>query len=203
MPLELPPGLHGNERQVEYRWVLSKLEPNTSVLDVGTVAPPIMSGYPEFVFHVTRRLGCRYVTLDTMPGANILADIREVELPDQSFDQVVCISTLEHITIRPADALKNMVRIGRRVLVTMPFGLDHEMPWGFNYGLDRFEDLITKTGLGVASLVEFFKIAETEFYRHGLQGWESCPFQDLRSTPYWASGSDGASGIVCFEVKHA
>lgn len=176
-----------HERVVEYPWVISKLTPGASVLDVGTVAPPILGGYEQFVFQVTRRLGCRYVTLDVMPGANLLGDIREIELPNKSFDFVVAVSTLEHITIRPWDAWRNMTRIGKRVLATLPYGLGHDMPWGFNYGPQRLVALI-----GITDPVK-------TFFGHFDSGWRECEEAELRDRPYWAHGSGGASGVVCLD----
>ncbi len=189
MPLDLPAGRHGNERVIEYNWVLNQIKPNSSVLDIGTVAPPIMSGYPEYVFSLTRRMGCRYTTMDVMPGANLLMDIREAGcLPPKSFDYVVAISTLEHITIRPDAALRNMAHIGKNVLVTMPYGLDHEMTWGFNYGPER-----------LANLLEAADFAPTirEYYAHFPEGWTACKEEQLQHTPYGAYDSE-AAGVVCF-----
>lgn len=188
MPLDLPAGRHGNERVIEYNWVLNQIKPNSSVLDIGTVAPPIMSGYPEYVFNLTRRLGCRYTTMDVMPGANLLLDIRHADLPAKSFDYVVAISTLEHVTLYPESALANMAHIGKNVLVTMPYGLDHEMPWGYNYGRERLLKLWDRAD---------FSPTIAEYYAHLPEGWTACEEKALARTPYGAYDSE-AAGVVCF-----
>jgi hypothetical protein len=190
-PLELPPGKHGNERIVEYSWALTQLEPQTSILDVGTVAPPIMSGYPEFVFSITRRLGCRYTTLDSMPGAHILADMRDVSLPDKSYDVVTCISTLEHISIIPWAALRNMCRIGKKVLVTMPFGLMQAMPWGFQYDKGLLSFLLSRAGVEAHTAV---------YFAYGPEGWAECSAEFLEHRPYASCGASDAAGVVCLEI---
>ena len=190
MPLDLPAGRHGNERVIEYNWVLNQIKSGSSILDIGTVAPPIMSGYPEFVFNLTRRLGCRYTTMDIMPGANLLMDIREAQMPPKCFDYVVAISTLEHITIRPEDALANMAHIGKYVLVTMPYGLDHTMPWGYNYGQRRLQRLWDAA---------IFQPNLVEYYAHLPEGWTGCKPESLENTPYGAYDSE-AAGVVCFGI---
>lgn len=168
---------------------------------MGTVAPPIMSGYPEFVFAVTRRLGCKYLTLDIMPGANIQADIKTADLAAQCFDTVVCISTLEHITTEAWKALWNMLRIGKRVLLTLPFGFAHDMPWGRQYDSAMLAQVLTvafEVGAGKYDIRH--RIIDEAAYQHSWEGWVPCQREDLLRLPYGSNGADGATGVLCLEI---
>jgi hypothetical protein len=147
-----------------------------------------MSGYDAYVFNLTRVLGCRRVTLDLMPGADIRADIARVKLAPKSFDYVIAISTLEHVH-KPVEALENMARIGNEVLVTMPFGFDHSMSWGHQY--DR-ESLV--------ALLSGCTIVEEEYFKYE-NGWHPSTWEELADRPYHAFGAPGAAGIVCLKVR--
>jgi SAM-dependent methyltransferase len=79
---------------------------------------------PEWCFRYTPRPpGLRYVTTDLDPAkADLALDIRALDLPDESFDAIVCSHVLEHVD-RDGEALAELRRVvapGGWVLLMVP-----------------------------------------------------------------------------------
>jgi len=72
---------------------------------------------------------------------DIVSDITEIPLPDQSVDAIMCTEVFEHIP-NPVAALKEfsrLIRPGGYLLVTAPFAsLTHFAPYHFASGLSRY-----------------------------------------------------------------
>lgn len=136
-----------------------------------------------------------YTTLDLITEAQkiptgIVADIRNSGIEDKAFDQVTCISTLEHIE-NPEKALSEMVRIaGEKVLVTMPFGKQEKHPWGVQYDDELLADLLLE-----AKVIEVYR----EFFGY-FGKWWPCRAEDLKDRGYGTEGAPYAAGIVCLEI---
>jgi ubiquinone/menaquinone biosynthesis C-methylase UbiE len=123
-----------------------------------------------------------------MPGSNIKADICDATLESNSFDYVLAISVLEHI-YTPHKALANMVRIGKQVLLTLPFGYHHTMPWGTNYGADEIK-LLTAP----------YQVQEEEYFGY-FDGWTNAVPEQLAGRAYYSGGASDAAGVVCLRLK--
>lgn len=84
---------------------LALLKPNARLCDIGGGG---------------RRIAPGVVTVDIVPGPNvdIVSDIHELQIPDESFDCVFCTGTLEHVR-DPWKAVRELHRILR------PEGLVH------------------------------------------------------------------------------
>ena len=66
---------------------------------------------PEHCFRLEDRLGERHVSADLDPGkGDLQLDIRALDLPDASYDAVICSHVLEHVD-RDRDALAELRRI--------------------------------------------------------------------------------------------
>jgi SAM-dependent methyltransferase len=84
---------------------------------------------PEYALrHRLERLGgVRYVTADLLdPAVDLHLDLTRLDLPDQSFDAVVCSHVLEHVEDDRA-AMRELHRITRRwCLVAVPLDIARE-----------------------------------------------------------------------------
>jgi SAM-dependent methyltransferase len=146
---------------------------------------------PEWCFRYTPRPpDLRYVTTDLDPAKGDLAlDIRALDLPDASFDAIVCSHVLEHVD-RDRDALAELRRVvapGGWVLLMVPQDHDraetYEDPsitdpagrraafWQHDhvrlYGRD-FADRVAAAGFDVEEIVMSEALGSEIAARHGL-----------------------------------
>jgi SAM-dependent methyltransferase len=146
---------------------------------------------PEWCFRYTPRPpDLRYVTTDLDPAKGDLAlDIRALDLPDASFDAIVCSHVLEHVD-RDRDALAELRRVvapGGWVLLMVP--QDHDRAetyedasitdpaarraayWQHDhvrlYGRD-FADRVAAAGFDVQEIVISEALGPEVAARHGL-----------------------------------
>ena len=128
-----------------------------------------------------------------MPGfETVVADARALPFPDASFDQVLLVSTLEHIGAdnevygvegEPDDTgreaalreLRRVLRPSGSLLVTVPLGEPGD------YGWFRQEDVRGWTRLFTAA---GFFVEEQEAYELGEDGWRSAPTFDPAGVVY-------------------
>ena len=72
---------------------------------------------------------------------DIISDITDIPVDDESFDAIMCIEVFEHIT-NPLDALKEFNRIlktGGKLILTAPFNsLTHYAPYHFSTGFTKY-----------------------------------------------------------------
>ena len=92
--LQAPPAT--DERLVEVPWVLSRLRPGR-VLEVGCAfaEPAYLAALVEAA--PGELVGADLVAAEIPGFETVVADVRELPFPDGSFDQVLLVSTLEHI----------------------------------------------------------------------------------------------------------
>jgi SAM-dependent methyltransferase len=63
----------------------------------------------------------RYVTADLRDGLDLKLDIEDIDLPDESFDIVVCSHVLEHVNDRAAlSELHRILRPSGRLILMVP-----------------------------------------------------------------------------------
>jgi FkbM family methyltransferase len=194
---QLPPGLGGgfDERVVEYPWLFSR-RLSGRVLDAGSVLNHR---------HIVERLlpaldGLTIVTLAPEPRAftslgvsYLYDDLRGLPLRDEWFDEVVCLSTLEHVGMdntvygaagpraedpraEAAKALRELLRVvrpGGRVHLSVPFGRREDHGWLRQLDRGDVDDLLAAAGADRH---------EETLFRHTSRGWR-------RSTPARAAGA--------------
>ena len=93
----------GSDRLVEYGWVLSNLGDAQRVLDVGStnsLLPIQLAGMGYNVYSIDKRNYKEYHGLTHPNMKFIQGDIRSTTFPDNFFDLVIAISTIEHIGTR-------------------------------------------------------------------------------------------------------
>jgi 2-polyprenyl-3-methyl-5-hydroxy-6-metoxy-1,4-benzoquinol methylase len=112
-------------RQFEYPWIVKNglFSPNHDVLDVAGGDSPLSGVLAEAGCSVTN-IDISHEKADWVRNPKVkevLGDAQNMPFPDESFDRVVCISSLEHME-DPFTVLKEMQRVlrtGGRMVVTM------------------------------------------------------------------------------------
>lgn len=196
-----------DERVVEIPWVLSRLVPSGRVLEVGYA-------YAEPVYLAgLLRAGVDLVGLDLADRdvegmERITADVRSIPLPDESVDQVLLVSTLEHVGAdntgyglateddagSRADALRELGRVLRprgSLLVTVPLGEPGDHGWFRLDDVRGWTSLFTSAGLFVE---------EQEAYELTESGWRAAPAFDASGVGYGDRGP-AASAVLCTELS--
>jgi SAM-dependent methyltransferase len=203
--LQAPGGT--DERVVEIPWVLSRLVLEGRVLEVGYAYAE-----PVYVAGLLRAgvelVGVDLAERDVEGMERITADVRALPLPDDSVDQVLLVSTLEHVGADntgyglPAeddsgsrgDGLRELGRVLRpkgTLLVTVPLGEPGERGWF------RLDDVGGWTG--VFTSAGFF-VEEQEAYELTEEGWRAAPAFHAEGVGYGDRGP-AASAVLCTELS--
>lgn len=201
---DLPAG-HGrglDERCIEYPWVLANLAPGDGLLlDAGSALNhPWLLDHPALAsraMHIVTLAPEAYSAWQR--GISYLyADLRDLPLRNACYQQIVCVSTLEHVGFDNAhygDAsrpngdplaflealaeLKRVLRPGGSLFLTLPFG-----QWEDLGIAQQFDEALLRT------LVEAFAPArlQEEFFRIHADGWRRVCKEDCRDAAYlrWA-----------------
>ncbi len=186
LPLPKQYGEFLDERVVEYPWFISRVsQGNGKLLDAGSI---LNFGYilqhPKL-----KEKDIAIVTLE--PEANcywqdrisyLFADLRELPLKDDWFDEVVSLSTLEHIGmdnsiyslnpewrekktfdfLKAVSELKRVTKPGGKVYITVPYGKSTDFGWYQQFNaemIDRMMDTFAPD-----------KVIET-YYCYESGGW--------------------------------
>jgi SAM-dependent methyltransferase len=212
-------------RTAEYAWTLNNLvDPPAIVLDVGCI-----TSYLSFAL---LKLGYDVYAIDTRWNANLywepwvnretyklweenrtsnrvkfkLGDIRQTDYPSDFFDQVIAVSTIEHIGLsvydNPPDdvdegdfkAAKEIARIVKprgNVLITVPYGI---LPWKQRGIQARVydDDRLNRLTQGLI-------IVEQKFYGnpngHWIEVSKERAIEINKKTPY------GNEAVVCLKLR--
>jgi len=196
-----------DERVVEIPWALSRLVASGRVLEVGyAYAEPVyLAGLLRAGVEL---VGVDLAERDVEGMEGLTADVRSLPLPDDSVDQALLVSTLEHVGADNSgyglaaeddpgsrvDALKELgrvVRPGGRLLVTVPLGEPGDHGWF------RLDDVAGWTSLftGAGLFVE-----EQEAYALSDEGWRVAPAFDPSGVGYGDRGP-AASAVLCTELS--
>jgi SAM-dependent methyltransferase len=163
-------GVGYDERVVEYPWLFSR-GLRGRVLDAGSVLNHrhVVEAILKEVDDLTiATLAPEPVAFISMAVSYLFADLRELPLRDDWFDEIVCLSTLEHVgmdtavygvdTGRAADpgeeaakALRELLRVvkpGGRVHVSVPFGRSEDLGWLRQLDSAEVDELFDRAGAG-------------------------------------------------------
>lgn len=203
--LQAPPGT--DERVIEIPWVLSRLVPSGRVLEVGYAfaEPAYLAGLVRAGVELA---GVDLAERDVDGLERIVADVRSLPLPDGSVDQVLLVSTLEHVgadntaygleaEAEPgsrADALRELRRVlrpGGTLLVTVPLGEPGDHGWFRLDDIRGWTRLFTSAGLFVE---------EQESYELTGDGWRPAPAFRPQGVGYGDRGP-AASAVLCTELS--
>jgi len=200
----LPPanvGLGLSERVVEIPWVLRQLaaEPSGRVLDVGTAFAPMV--YKRLLLRVPHLVEVADLVQAEIPGLKCrVADVRNLPFPSGCFDVAVCLSTLEHVgmdTTRygiasggggDVEALRELGRVAKKVLVTVPAGGDASMAWQRQYAPATFHQAARDAGLAVVRM---------DLFAHDpITGWAPAEQGAIQDRGY-GLGAVAAAASIC------
>ena len=203
--LEGPPAT--DERVIEIPWVLARLNAGR-VLEVGYAfaEPAYVAGLLEAA---PRELVGLDLASGSVPGMEtVQGDARELPFPDADFDQVLLVSTLEHVGADneryglegAADdgGMRAALRETRRVLradgsllVTVPLGEPEDYGWFRQEDVRGWTRLFTHAG---------FFVEEQEVYELTDAGWHAAPTFDATGVRYGERGP-AASAVLCVELS--
>jgi SAM-dependent methyltransferase len=205
--LQAPGGT--DERVIEIPWVLSRLRLAGRVLEVGyAFAEPAYLG--ALLRSSVDLVGVDLATRDVQGMEVVEADVRDLPFPDDSFDQILLVSTLEHVgadntvyglesksdaggdaRLAALRSLRRVLRGDGALLVTVPLGEPGD------YGWFRQED-----GTGWARLFARagFFVEEQESYELTPEGWRAAP--DIQPTGLrYGDRGPAASAVLCADLR--
>ncbi|MFC1613124.1 DUF268 domain-containing protein [Patescibacteria group bacterium] len=144
-----------SDRYIEYPWMLENIDiTEGKLLDIGsTICEKLSCSLAESI-----EINC--LNLNDVRFKNpdikfIKGDIRKTDFPENHFDCITCISTLEHIGVAgryhsdndPEGDLKAMTEIKKilksdgTLLITVPYGIKDILPINKLYNSERIERL--------------------------------------------------------------
>ena len=196
--LAAPPGV--DERPVEIPWCLSRVRPGERVLDVGYAFAERI--YLEGLGALGGVTGVDLVQADVPGVEGVQADLRNLPFDDAAFDVAIAISTLEHVgrdnTQYGLDAedddtldaaLRELRRVAKRVLVTVPTGERELLQEQAVYEPSEWVDRFSRAG---------FVVFEDELYELSADGWQSVA--ELSPGVRYGTRGPGASAVLCAEL---
>ena len=194
-----------DERVVEYPWALSRLLAEESkLLDAGSVL-----NFPEIVEH-PKVSGKQLSILTLAPESNAFwekgisyhyGDLRELPFRNEWFDEIVSLSTLEHvgmdnrkyrkentgeqIGLEAKEAAKEIIRVLKpqgRFLVSVPFGKHQILEWDGARFAEQFDSSLLKDLLALfSSCTRVSKF----FYKYTEKGWNISTEEQCRGVEYF------------------
>jgi SAM-dependent methyltransferase len=203
--LQAPPAT--DERVVEIPWVLSRLRKEGRVLEVGyAFAEPAYLG--GLLRAGVELVGVDLATRDVEGMETVVADVRDLPFADESFDQILLVSTLEHVgadntvygLAAEADArsrhaalreLGRVLRRGGSLLVTVPLGEPGDHGWFRQEDESGWTKLFAEAG---------FFVEELEAYELTGEGWRAAPTFATDGVRYGERGP-GASAVLCVDLS--
>ena len=224
-PLPSGFGARLDERVVEYPWVLARLEAGERrLLDAGSTLNhrflldlPVLQTRQIVIYNLApeRVVSRRNVSY-------VYGDLRQTILGNESFDEIVCISTLEHVGMdntrlystdrrfsehRPDDwqvVIQEFARLLRprgRLFLTVPYGRYQDLGWLQQFDRPRIERLLD-------TLRRVGEVAAC-YYRYEPTGWQVASAHTCADCEYYDAHSgrgpdpDGAAAaraVACIEV---
>ena len=203
--LQAPAGT--DERVVEIPWVLSRLRLSGRVLEVGYAFAE--TAYLGGLLRAGLDLvGVDLASRDVDGMETVEADVRALPFDEHSFDQILLVSTLEHIgadnTVYGLEAensaeariealreLRRVLRGDGSLLVTVPLGEPGDHGWF------RQED--EKGWMAHFARAGFF-VEEIEAYELQPEGWRAAPSFRPQGVRYGERGP-AASAVLCADLS--
>ena len=203
-PRELTAPAWSDERLIEIPWVLARYRGERRVLDVGyanasrAYLEALAAAVPGEI------VGVDLVEARVEGMRSVVGDVRSLPFADGSFDVVFCVSTIEHVGRNNrvygardeydetgiSAALRELRRVGLRILLTVPTGAEEDQGWFVQFPVATWRRLFTLAGL---------EIAEEEVYELDRSGWSNVS-GEAEGASYGARGA-AASAVYCVELR--
>jgi SAM-dependent methyltransferase len=198
-----------DERVIEIPWVLSRLRTTSaSVLEVGYAFAEPSYLAALLTAGVGRLVGVDLAEAEVPGLETVRADVRSLPFRDAEFDQVLLVSTLEHVGAdnvqyglggeRDDEGRLAALREVRRVLapagsllVTVPLGEPEDYGWFRQEDVRGWTRLWTRAGLFVE---------EQEVYELAGEGWRASPAFRSSGVRYGERGP-AASAVLCADLS--
>jgi hypothetical protein len=201
-PRELLAPAWSDERAIEIPWCLARYGGERRVLDVGSA-----NAIPAYLEGLRDLAASELVTVDLTEPADVIADVRALPFEGRSFDLAYCISTLEHVgrdnsvyEVEGAHdehgdeaALRELRRVARRVIVSVPVGVSENQGWQVVRRPREWVGLFERSG---------FVVFEDELYVRRADGWRSADLAEAEAARYGGSGL-GAGAVLLAELRPA
>lgn len=193
-----------DERVVEIPWVLSRLRRTGRVLEVG-YAYAETAWLGALLRSGVELVGADLATRDVEAMETVVADVRDLPFADGSLDQVLLVSTLEHVGADNAvygveadrgpaarlDALRELRRVLRRdgsLLVTVPLGEPGDHGWFRQEDEAGWTSLFAEGG---------WFVDELELYELQEEGWRAVTSTFRAEGVRYGERGPAASAVLC------
>ena len=174
------------ERLIEYPFLernLISTNLRATILDIGSAQSTLVKAVAKFGDAMWRVIGIDINRLHDIEGISFFTfyrmDSRKLGFCDEVFDQVICISTVEHIgflseaydihdeddqgDVKMISEIYRVLKKGGTLILTLPYGTTMQK---------REYRIYNQTSL--ASLISEFSIIKKEFYQYDNGIWKKC-----------------------------
>ena len=191
-----------DERLIEIPWVLARYRGEPRVLDVGYA-----NAMPAYLDALVAAAPGPVVGLDPVATRvkgfeSVVGDLRALPFENDAFDVAICISTIEHVgrdnRVYGAGAerdesgiptaLRELGRVARRILLTVPTGAEEDHGWFVQLPVAMWRDFFADAQL---------TIDDEEVYELGADGWAAAEDE----APDARYRGDAASAAYCVELR--
>jgi len=216
-------GFRIDERVVEYPWVLSRLKAGEHrLLDAGSalnfryiLETPLLKNRNVVIYNLSPEGVVNRSNLSYIYG-----DMRNSILRTECFDEIVCISTLEHVGMnntslyskdsrfdefKPDDyqcvvrEFKRLLKAGGKLFITVPYGRYEDHGWLQQFDAKMVETVIEVFG-GCSSGVTYFKYSGDGWQIVDADACADCSYFDIHKSNYEEDYVAAARAVACIEM---
>ena len=219
-------GRRFDERVVEYPWLISRLESGSGghLWDAGSalnhdylLRQKVLSDRKIFVSTFAPEPNCYWKNAVSY----VFEDLRQTAFRDAFFDEVACLSTLEHIGLDnsaydPADQgrrqeqgthlqavreLRRVLKEGGRLFLSFPYGLHRNHGWFQVFDAEMIDQVVQ--AFAPSSLTE-------TYFRHTSDGWITSSRGDASQATYYDVHAErepapdfaaASRAVACLEMR--
>lgn len=213
-----------DERVIEYPWVLARLDkPEGSLLDAGSalnheylLGHPALKNKKIVIYNLSPEK-----FIEHSNNSYIFGDLRHTILRDELFDEIVCISTLEHIgmnntmlyskdvrfnELKLNDYLivlkefKRLLKPGGMLLITVPYGRYENHGWLQQFDFKMVDAVFDAFGPS-CSIAAYYKYFPDGWQIVKARECDDCSYFDIHNKPdYEPDCAAAARAVACIEM---